>query len=240
MSVLKTDPRMRDVMDIYTDGTYFGNNNSWHVEDSPWKAKQIATLLYKNSIYPERVCEVGCGAGAILTELSKTMPKTCFDGYELSPQAYKICKERASDKIRYFHKNMGEEDVFYDCLLCIDVFEHVEDYIGFIKSLRARAKYKIFHIPLDISVRAILRGTMIDERRSVGHLHYFTRDTAIATIKDCGYEIIDGFYTMSFLDMPSKTWRTSFSKLRYKLFYSLFPELTVNLFGSSSYILLAI
>jgi len=51
-----------------------------------------------------------------------------------------------------------EEDTYFDSLLCIDVFEHVEDYIGFVKTLKSKATYKIFHIPLDISVLSVIRG----------------------------------------------------------------------------------
>ncbi len=224
--------------DIYTNGVYLSNNITWHAEDSPWKARQISRLLIKNNIFPNNVTEIGCGAGAILTELSTMMPVTNFVGYELSPQAFELCKARVSEQIQYYCSDLVLQDVFYDCLLCIDVFEHVEDYMGFIKSLKAKATYKIFHIPLDISVRSILRGTMMQERQSVGHLHYFSKDTAIATLKDCGYEIVDGFYTTSFLDTPSKTWKTRFAKWRFKFFYSIAPELTVKVFGTCSYIVL--
>jgi SAM-dependent methyltransferase len=223
---------------MYINGEYLDKNNTWHSEDSPWKAEQIYKLLLRNNVFPRSVCEIGCGAGAILTELSKRMPDTEFKGYELSPQAFELCKKRESERVQYFCKDLFSESDFYDCLLCIDVFEHVPDYFGFIKSLKSKANYNVFHIPLDISIRSILSGSMMQERKTVGHLHYFTKETAIATLKDCGYEIIDGFYTMSFLDMPSKTLRTKFAKWRYKILFSIFPNLTVSLLGSSSYIVL--
>ena len=73
--------------------------------------------------------------------------------------------------------------------------------------------FKIFHIPLDLSVSALLRGMLIYNRNSVGHLHYFTSDTAIATLTDCGYEIVDTMYTPSFADLPSKSWKAKLIKL---------------------------
>ena len=48
---------------LYTDGTYFSNNRTWHVEDSPWKARQIEGIMEQNRLNPMTVCEVGCGAG---------------------------------------------------------------------------------------------------------------------------------------------------------------------------------
>ena len=113
-----------DVAGIYKDGTYLKNNATWHVGDSPWKARHIATILKKNGLNPSSVCEVGCGAGEILKQLSNASPNINFVGYELSPQAFELCKNRESEKVSYRLKNIFDENVFYDCLLCIDVFEH--------------------------------------------------------------------------------------------------------------------
>jgi hypothetical protein len=84
----------------------------------------------------------------------------------------------------------------------MDVFEHIEDYLGFLRTIRSKADYKIFHIPLDLTVVSVLCGEMTKRRMTDGHLHYFSQETAIATLKDCGYEIIDGFLTAWFLDLP--------------------------------------
>lgn len=236
-----TSQGTRCAEDIYKDGTYLRNNETWHVGDSPWKARQIKTLWNRNNINPRRVCEVGCGAGEVLRQLSESFADSTFVGYELSPQAFELCRKRASDKVTFRLKSILEEDVFYDCLLCIDVFEHVEDYMGFLRALRSKADFKVFHIPLDITVSAVLRSTMTELRKSVGHLHYFTRDTALATLADCGYEIVDSFYTTSFVDLAdrSRTWRAKFGLLRYKMLYAMSPDLAVKLSGGCSLIVLA-
>ncbi len=77
----------------------------------------------------------------------------------------------------------------------VDVFEHVEDYIGFLRKVARLARYGIFHIPLDISVQSILRDLPMNNRRTAGHLHYFMKDTALATLDYAGLEILDWFYT---------------------------------------------
>lgn len=234
-----TNSNSEDATEIYKDGTYLENNKTWHVEDSPWKAKQILNIIRKNDIATNSVCEVGCGAGEILRQLSYAMPNTSFVGYELSPQAFDLCSVRESKQIRYKHKNILEEEVFFDCLLCIDVIEHVEDYLGFIKSLKQKSTYKIFHIPLDISVLSILRSSMMRDRLNIGHLHYFTRETAIATLQDCGYEIVDSFYTTSFCDLPRKTLKGKIAKLPYKILFTISPDIAVRLLGGCSYLILA-
>jgi hypothetical protein len=228
----------QEAAQIYVDGTYLENNSTWHVEDSPWKAEQILKIFSKNNISPHKICEVGCGAGEILRQLSLKMPSTNFVGYELSPQAFELCKTRESEKLHYALKNIIEENVFFDGLLCIDVFEHVEDYIGFLKALKSKATYKIFHIPLDISVLTVLRGSMVMSRKSVGHIHYFTPETAIATLEDSGYEIVDYFYTTSFDDLPSKTLKAKIVKFPRKLLYFISPNLMVKLLGGCSLLVL--
>lgn len=69
----------------------------------------------------------------------------------------------------------------------MDVFEHVDDYLGFLKLCKNKTKNTIFHIPLDISAQGILRNKLIAARKSVSHLHYFMKETAIATLIDSGY-----------------------------------------------------
>lgn len=224
---------------MYTDGTYFSHNATWHVEDSPWKAQQISRILSRNNLQPKTLCEVGCGAGEILRQLSLKMPEASLVGYELSPQAFELCQTRASDKLHFKLEDLLKQDVFFDVLLCMDVIEHVDNYMGFIRNLRAKATCKIFHIPLDISVWSILRNSMMKQRKAVGHLHYFTHDTALATLRDCGYEIINSFYTTSFADLPAHSLRGKIARLPRKFLYKLSPDWMVKLTGGCSLIVLA-
>lgn len=226
-------------LEQYTDGSYLQNNPTWGVEDSPWKATQIAKILNKNRITPKTIGEIGCGAGEILKQLSFSYPESDFLGYEISPQAFELSKKRSSEKIRFHLKNLLDEDMFFDALLCIDVFEHVEDYFGFIRQIKSKAEYKIFHIPLDISVLSVIRAQMMVAREGVGHLHYFSKETAIATLKDCGYEIIDCFYTTAFNDIPAKKLRTHLARVPRKLLYSFSQDWGARLLGGSSLLVLA-
>lgn len=229
----------KKVLELYTDGTYLNQNPTWGVEDSAWKAIQIKNILMKHDVFPESVCEVGCGAGEILKQLSLSFPRTMFTGYEVSPQAFELCQQRASSQIQFYLKNLFEEDVFFDCLLCIDVFEHVDDYLGFIRALKNKAKFKIFYIPLDISVLSVLRSSMMARRADVGHLHYFSRETALATIQDCGYEIIESFLTTPFNDIPAKKIETKLARVSRKLLHKISPDWCAKLLGGSSLLVLA-
>jgi hypothetical protein len=195
-------------------------------------------MLCKHDIDATTVCEVGCGAGEILKQLSVTYPKTMFSGYEVSPHAFKLCAQREGEKVKYFMSNLLESDDKFDVLLCIDVFEHVEDYMGFLKQLKAKSTFQIFHIPIDITVSSVLRNTMMYERHKVGHLHYFTLETALASLRDCGYDIVDYAFTRSFDELPSRTLKAKLAKIPRKLLYAVSPKLMVKLLGGCSLLVL--
>lgn len=224
--------------EIYSDGTYLANNPTWHVEDSLWKATQIHKLLMRNRLLPASICEVGCGAGEVLRQISLLLPQARCTGYELSAQAFDLCKSRTSSTVSYVHGDLLLDNTFYDALLCVDVFEHVDDYLGFIRSLKSKSAYAIFHIPIDISVASILRNTLMDRRRMVGHLHYFTAPTALATIADCGYEVIDSMYTPSF-NLTNTTRKSRIAKYPRTMFYAISPRWLTTTLGGCSLLVLA-
>jgi hypothetical protein len=225
---------------IYSNAEYLANNPTWHVEDSPWKAEKIYDILRRNNLKPSRIAEVGCGAGEILVQLKGHLPESSFVGYEMSEQAFALAQSREREGVHFINANMLDENVHFDALLCIDVFEHVDDYIGFIKSLRSYADYKIFHIPLDLSVQAVVRSdALLEARRRVGHLHYFTKETALETVRYCGYEVIDSNLTALALDLPNRGMRANLMKIPRVLLSQIAPDFAARVLGGWSLMVLA-
>src|SRR5262245_32884673 len=170
---------------IYDDGTYQQTFPDWHVEDSAWKAGQVLRLLDRNNLKPPSVCEVGCGAGEILRTLHDALPETTFVGYEISPQALELCSTRATDRLRFEMRHVDDDppDESFAVGLVLDVVEHVEDVFGFLRRIRPLAERMVFHIPLDLSVQSVIRPRrLLVARKSSGHLHYFTTETAFALL----------------------------------------------------------
>lgn len=227
---------------MYEDGTYLEKNPSWHEEDSPWKARQIKKIIERNGLTPKRICEVGCGAGEILNQLSEQCDGgTEFFGYEISPQAFNLCKKKSKANLTFVLQDLlAEPDVRFDIVMAIDVFEHVENYFGFLRNLREKGEYKIFHIPLDLSVQAVLRASpIIKARKSIGHIHYFTKETALETLRDTGYEVIDYFYTAGSLELPNRGWKATLMKIPRKLIFSVNNDLATRILGGFSLLVLA-
>ena len=225
----------------YFDGAYLAHNPSWHAEHSPTKARWIDTLLRRNRLEPRTIAEVGCGSGEILVELRKRRPEARFTGFEISPQAHAICSAKQQPGLDFRLGDLLEaRDERFDLLLAIDVFEHVPDYMGFLRALKGKADHVVFHIPLDLSVQALLRGTSYPILRDhTGHLHYFFKYTALATLRDCGYEIVDWTYTRSSQELPGKGLRTKLANLPRKLTQLVSEDLSARLFGGYSLLVLA-
>jgi len=229
--------------EIYVSGTYLDINPTWHVEKSPWKAQQIMKMLARGGIAPETICEVGCGAGEILAQLQKEMPEDCsFLGYEISPQAFELAKSRENEKLRFKLADIRQVEGYFDLLLVIDVIEHVEDCISFLRELQPKSRYKIFHIGLDLTVESLLRSNVLlgfrNTRGHVGHVHYFTKNIALAMLEDLGYEVLDYFYTRRPL-RATDSFKRKMVQLPRMLCFTLRKDLAVRVLGGYSLLVLA-
>lgn len=229
-----------NVHHMYVDGDYFERHPTWDVEDSPWKAEQVRRLLSSQGVTPRSVCEVGCGAGAILEDLARTVPAIEeLVGYEVSPQAYELAKQHRSDRLSFKLCDLADEDpgLRFDVLLIMDVLEHVEDYLGFLRQMRKRADHVILYLPLDLSVSALLRGKLAFWREELGHLHYFTKQSAIASLEYAGYEVVNAYYAHHAADRPS-TRNAALMAGPRRLVARYNEDLAQILFGGSSLVAL--
>jgi SAM-dependent methyltransferase len=198
--------------DLYTGKGYADAHPGWHDEDAGGKAEKIAKIVRANNITCRTIVDVGCGAGGVLSALLQQdiFRDSTAVGYDIAPYAISVAKQRARDNLSFQCGDFLQTNETYDCLLCIDVFEHIDDYMGFLRKLRGRSKYYVFHIPLDLNVLSVLRDQPLQKRKEVGHLHYFDQATALATLRDTGFEIIDSQYTRleDFLHLHPE-WRTT-------------------------------
>jgi cyclopropane fatty-acyl-phospholipid synthase-like methyltransferase len=226
---------------IYESGAYLENNPDWHEADAPLKAQWIAAILKRNGLQPQSIVEVGTGSGEILVQLRGLLPGAKMEGYDISPVAFAIAKAKAAEGLAFHHADfLAAETGPFDLLMAIDVFEHVEDYIGFIRALKPRAEWKLFHIPLDLSVQGLLRGSpLMYSREVVGHLHYFSKDTALATLKDSGLEVVDWNYTHGAETAPNRALRTRLFNLPRRIVRAVSEDFGVRVMGGASMMVLA-
>jgi predicted TPR repeat methyltransferase len=228
--------------ELYTSGDYLEKNPDWHVGESPWKVVQALRMMQRHDLAIRTICEVGCGAGEILRQLQEKMDPTChFWGYDISPQAYEFCKGKENDRLHYKLADIRQEsDTFFDLILVFDVLEHLEDYFSFLRDIKPKSHYKLFHIPLDLSVQTMLRrNALLKIRDAYGHLHSFTKETALRSLEDTGYEVIDYFYTSSSVDLPSSVLSTRLLKIPRRVLFWLQKDFAARTLGGCRLLILA-
>jgi predicted TPR repeat methyltransferase len=229
--------------DMYVDGQYLKNNPSWDVEDALWKSEVIERLLKKNSVQPKTLIEVGCGAGAILENLAAQFPLIqSLQGFDISPQAIALAKKRETASMRFFNEDFFlRKDIHSDVLLLIDVLEHLEDYYGFLQKIRTDSDFFVFHIPLDLSCRTILKPHVLHQQReSVGHIHYFSEEMVLWMLEDTGFEIVEFVYTKPQVDLLQAGSVKRWIKKQLRNFsFSISKKISAKLWGGYSMMVLA-
>ena len=222
---------------LYTSGQYLGMHPTWHVEESPWKVRHILPMLRRHTLSPTTICEVGCGAGEVLRLLQENMPRECrFFGYDISPQAFELSKRKANERLHFELGDLqGDSNRLFDVILVLDVIEHLEDYFSFLRKIKSRSRYKVFMIPLEISVQGVLRGRIFLNTRDMhGHLHPFSKETALRTLEDLGYKILDYCYAPEY-EMNNG----QFIGLLRRLLLSVHRDWAVRILGGCRILVLA-
>jgi predicted TPR repeat methyltransferase len=192
---------MKLYSDIYNNGDYEKQNPSWFSADSPYKARFIAQMIRKNALNPASICEVGCGNGSIIKELSREFTATQFLGIDISEQAIEYAIKESNERIQFavadilHHENWPEAS--FDLILAIDLIEHLENYFAYLRKINSSGLYTMLHIPLDISIWTLFREKMLIESKDrVGHIHNFTESFIRSVLEDLGLKIIDSEYTL--------------------------------------------
>lgn len=234
---------MNSTLDFYKQGGYFDAKHDGDIAHSPWKAGHIFRGLQHVGIAPNTVAEIGCGAGRILAELQRLMPpETSFHGYEVSPQMIAACAALQNEKLSFTLADdfASADSAHYDVAIAADVFEHVEDVFGFLRAMAKKADYAVFHIPLDMNLlNIVMPKRIMAMRRSIGHIHYFMKDTALALLTDCGFEVLHHHYTAAAIDHPSGSWRNALANPFRKALFRVAPDITARLLSGYAYLVVA-
>ncbi|MEO7003140.1 MAG: methyltransferase domain-containing protein, partial [Ktedonobacterales bacterium] len=131
-------------------------------------------------------------------------------------------------------------DAQYDLLLVLDVMEHIEDYYSFLRDLRSKGRHIMLHIPLELSAQTVLRSQgLLHTQTAYGHLHYFTRETALQALQNAGYTVVDAIYTRRALEEPTTELPRRLMRLPRTLLFAANEHLAARLFGGFSLLVLA-
>jgi cyclopropane fatty-acyl-phospholipid synthase-like methyltransferase len=226
---------MLSLAKIYQDGTYASKNSAFGDDNAEMKISRALDACRQYALNPRTLAEVGCGGGAILLGVAEALGVESAVGFEPMPEACVVAKSRETNQVTFCDETVGpESNSDFDLVLCFDVFEHIEDYFSFLRNLRNLGKNFLFHIPLDMCAQMVARGEPIQRvRDEVGHIHYFSKDSAMASLRECGYKIGGSFYTNGADgNYSGKMFRLM--KMPRKVAFALNRDLAVRILGGFS------
>jgi cyclopropane fatty-acyl-phospholipid synthase-like methyltransferase len=204
----------------------------------------IKALLDKNNISFRTMTEVGCGTGGVIQFLAQSFTGKIFTGYDISPQSIAIAQQKVATNNNLHFLNadyLSENNNNADILLVADVIEHVSDYYGFLTALKSKSAQFVFHIPLDLSCRTILKPhILLQQRNDVGHIHYFTEEHVWWMLKDCNYKVKDWQYTKHHIDLEKpENLKQAIKKILRAFSFAIAPKWSVKMWGGYSLLILA-
>ncbi|OYV07189.1 MAG: methylase [Verrucomicrobiales bacterium VVV1] len=228
--------QMANIAKIYQDGTYANKNPKFGDDSANHKITNAIKACREFALPHRTIAEIGCGGGAIILGVANELKAESSVGYEPMPEAYAIAKSRETQKVLFTNETINSESAGnFDLVLCFDVFEHIEDYYTFLRDLRRMGENYLFHIPLDMNAQMVARGLPLRRvREEVGHLHYFYKDSALAALSECGYEISGSFYTFGAEGSYKGGLLYKLMKYPRKILFTFCPDFAVRLLGGYS------
>ena len=225
------------VSEIYLNDEYADKNSAFGDDEADWKSQNVVKMFERHNLKPKSIVEVGCAGGGILLKVvEKSGEVIRAVGYEPGPKPFALAQSRETEVVKFINDTLTSNvDDDFDIVLCLDVFEHVEDYFEFLRGLKKVGGNYVFHIPLDMNVQMVARQKPIQHvRDKVGHLHYFSKETALESLKHCGYTVEDWFYTCAVESNYNGGFKFKMMNIIRKLLFTISPDVSVRFLGGSS------
>ena len=167
------------------------------------------------------IAEIGPGNGIFLDRYKSLVDEIHL--YEPSPNFIKNLELKKINNVKIFNSNFIEKPNYYDTILYLDVFEHIEnDYLEFTKAYNSLKQ----HGCLIINVPAY-QHLYSQFDKDINHFRRYSKTSFLNLIKNFNLSSIDLKYYDSIgylLSLASKN-----SKLEYKKNFSLKIKIWDNL-----------
>lgn len=181
---------MQDAADLvrFYDEAYSHDADSgalyarWRALGAVGKADHVIELCRRERISPRSTLEIGCGDGALLSELSRRGFGGSLQGVEITQGAVDIASRRpelASVEL-YDGLHLSEADGAIDLGILSHVLEHVPDPAVLLAEAARACRAVVVEVPLEANWSARRAGKR-EHAAEVGHLQRLDRD-AMRTI----------------------------------------------------------
>jgi SAM-dependent methyltransferase len=162
----------------------------WRALGALGKADHVLALCARAGVRPLSTLEVGCGDGAVLSELGRRGFGGRLSGVEITDAAVAIARERVEiDSVElYDGVHLAIDDGACDLGILSHVLEHVPDPAALLSELARVCRAVIVEVPLEANWSA-RRAHKREHAAEVGHLQRLNRAGARAIVARAGLSI---------------------------------------------------
>ncbi len=163
---------------------------SWRALGAVGKADHVLALCARAGLHPASTLEVGCGDGALLSELHRRGFGGRLAGVEITQAAVEIARTRAEiDSVElYDGLHLPATDGEYDLGIVSHVLEHVPDPPVLLGEIARACRAVVVEVPLEQNISA-KRATKREHADEVGHLQRLSRGEAREIVARAGLRI---------------------------------------------------
>jgi SAM-dependent methyltransferase len=162
----------------------------WRELGARGKADHVERLVREADLTSERIVELGCGDGALLSELSQRGVGGSLAGFDISEAALELARARSIPRVERLDRFDGRHvpDGDYDLAVLSHVLEHVPEPGRLLREAARVARAVIVEVPLERNLsgsRAVKRS----QSEEIGHLAALDRDAVRALAEGAGLRI---------------------------------------------------
>jgi SAM-dependent methyltransferase len=162
----------------------------WRALGAVGKADHVIALYSGAGLYSASTLEVGCGDGALLSELRRRDFGGRLAGVEITQAAVEIARtrEEIDSVVLYDGLHLPATDGAYDLGILSHVLEHVPDPPALLAEVARACRTVVLEVPLEANLSA-RRATKREHADEVGHLQRLSRGNAREIVARAGLKV---------------------------------------------------
>jgi SAM-dependent methyltransferase len=162
----------------------------WRALGAVGKADHVLKLCAAAHVAPASTLEVGCGDGALLSELHRRNFGGRLSAVEITQAAVDIARERSEiDSVElYDGLRLEVPDGTYELGILSHVLEHVPDPAALLREVARACRAVLVEVPLEANLSA-RRASKREHAEEVGHLQRLSREHARLIVVRAGLRI---------------------------------------------------
>jgi SAM-dependent methyltransferase len=177
--------------DAYTeDAAAAAEHSRWRALGAVGKADHVIALCERAGVNPASTLDVGCGDGALLSELHGRRFGGRLHGVEISQAAVAIARQRPQiDSVElYDGAHLSAADGAYELGLLSHVLEHVPDPVALLSELARVCRTVVVEVPLEANASA-RRARHRAHAVEIGHVQRLDRRAMRAIVAHAGLSV---------------------------------------------------